>query len=268
MLWFEFGGSKIGRIFLDGQAEETPKWRLIGKYKYDFACHFTLVYVNDKIGYYLIGGTGNNCLSYCNKNITVKQPMMAEKSFFSAFYLNGQIFTFGGYDNYDKLQLKSCEIYDLNKNEWMNNEGIQLNEARSQSSACIFDNKVAFVFGGYNKEVGTLNTIEKYQINENKISLLEIKLPTPIRRFGSIKISTTKILLIGGVQRLSKESDAVFCFDLENEYSIEKLDKIDKAGVVEYPIVVDPVGNLHLFIENASGTSPPAHIMYSFLEYS
>ena len=47
MYWFEFGGNKIGRLFIEGpEAEEFPKWRLIAKYKGEFPCHFTLVYVN------------------------------------------------------------------------------------------------------------------------------------------------------------------------------------------------------------------------------
>ena len=47
MFWFEFGGNKIGRLFVEGaEAEEFPKWRLIAKYKGEFPCHFTCVYVN------------------------------------------------------------------------------------------------------------------------------------------------------------------------------------------------------------------------------
>lgn len=76
----------------------------------------------------------------------------------------------------------------------------------------------------------------------------------------------------------------VFCFDVEQpentnqknnsnpfahaKYSIENLDKIDKAGVAEYPVILDSIGSLHLFIENATGTSPPVRSVYSFLEYS
>jgi len=65
-----------------------------------------------------------------------------------------------------------------------------------------------------------------------------------------MKISTTKILLIGGVGASSQELDAVFCFDLEKEYTIEQLDKIERAGMVDFPILLDQVGNLHLFLEN------------------
>ena len=95
----------------------------------------------------------------------------------------------------------------------------------------------------------------------------------PLRRFATCKISQTKILLLGGISRLSKDSDSVFCFDVEQVndkyvYSLENLDKIDKAGVIDYPVIIDSVGSLHLFIENASGTSPPYRSVYSFLEYS
>ena len=105
-------------------------------------------------------------------------------------------------------------------------------------------------------------------------------MPVPLRRFASIKISMTKILLMGGIGRLSKDSDAVYCFDVDDgknsgvnnpansTYTIENLDRIDKPGVIDYPVIIDSVGCLHLFIENASGTSPLMRSVYSFLEYS
>ena len=129
--------------------------------------------------------------------------------------------------------------------------------------------------------MGTLNSIERYDINLKKVTLLpDIKMPCPLRRFAAAKISVTKILLIGGIGRLSKDSDSVYCFDCDDgvngdqndpaksQYSIENLDKIDKAGVIDYPVIIDSVGCLHLFIENASGTSPLMRSVYSFLEYS
>ena len=128
--------------------------------------------------------------------------------------------------------------------------------------------------------MGTLNSIERYDISLNKVVLLEIKMPCPLRRFASIKISMTKILLMGGIGRLSKDSDAVYCFDVDDDqnsgvndplkstYSIENLDRIDKPGVIDYPVIIDSVGSLHLFIENASGTSPLMRSVYSFLEFS
>ena len=75
--------------------------------------------------------------------------------------------------------------------------------------------------------------------------------------------------MLGGISKLSKDSDAVYCFDCdEGQYSVESLDKIDKPGVIDYPVIIDSVGSLHLFIENANGTSPLIRSVYSFLEYS
>jgi len=98
--------------------------------------------------------------------------------------------------------------------------------------------------------MGTLGTIEKFEITQNKISIVDVKMPIPLWRFASMKISTTKILFLGGLIKTSCETDAVFCFDLEDVPKIEKLDKITWAGIIDYPIIVDKVGNLHLFIEN------------------
>ena len=55
---------------------------------------------------------------------------------------------------------------------------------------------------------------------------------------------------------------------MEHNYSMENLDKLDKAGVIDYPVIIDSVGSLHLFVENSSGTNPPYRTVYSFLEYS
>ena len=112
--------------------------------------------------------------------------------------------------------------------------------------------------------------------------MIDLKLLQPLRRFATIKISTSKVLILGGIGRLSKDSDSVYCFDATNadlsdnqtavagqtHYSIEVLDKIDRAGAVDQPVILDSIGSLHLFVENASGTSPPFRTVYSFLEYS
>jgi N-acetylneuraminic acid mutarotase len=46
--------------------------------------------------------------------------MPQEKTFFCALHIGGVIYTFGGYDAYDKVQLGRCEYYDLQKDQWRN----------------------------------------------------------------------------------------------------------------------------------------------------
>jgi N-acetylneuraminic acid mutarotase len=62
--------------------------------------------------------------------------MLQEKSFFAAVCItntpsNPIIYTFGGYDNIEKVQLKTCELYNIEKDKWYGNEEIKLNDARS-----------------------------------------------------------------------------------------------------------------------------------------
>eukprot|EP00826_Nyctotherus_ovalis_P046855 TRINITY_DN5331_c0_g1_i4.p1 TRINITY_DN5331_c0_g1~~TRINITY_DN5331_c0_g1_i4.p1 ORF type:complete len:571 (-),score=170.12 TRINITY_DN5331_c0_g1_i4:162-1874(-) len=262
--WFEYGGNSIGEFNVN---HTEGKWKIIGKYKNEFSAHFTLVFA-ELHGYFLLGpNIIGTCIQYKDRKLTAKQNMLQEKCFFCGIYLKERIYIFGGYDIIEKQQLKICEIYDVKKNHWIANPK-SLNQARSQAAICIMDKNTIYIFGGYNKQSGTLGSIEKYLIKEEIIKLLKLGMPNPLRRFSAIKIAPTKILLLGGLQKLSKESDSVYCVDLEGEETIEKLDKLSKGGVIEHPIVADTVGNLHLFIENCSGTAAPYHITYTFLEYS
>jgi serine/threonine protein kinase len=264
MVWFEYGGSCIGKQDLSYKEE---KWKLLAKYKYDFSTHFIVVCA-EKGEFYLLGPNhSSSCILFKDSQIIPKAKMPVVKSFFSGIYLDGIIYTFGGYDNLDKIQLKSCEQYNVSSDTWTISKHT-LVEARSQSSACASDKTTFYIFGGYNKSVGTLNSIEKMNVADGSFTLLKIEMPTPLRRFASIKIAPNKILLLGGIQRLSKESDYVYYVDFEEHEAIERLDRLAKAGVIEYPILVDNTGNLHLYIEEKSGTAPPYHITYSFLEYS
>lgn len=167
--------------------------------------------------------------------------MPQEKTFFPAVYYKGVVYTFGGYDSYEKTQLATCEYYDIKADKWYNSHAptFKLCQERSQASACLFDDATIFVFGGYHKDEGTLASIEKFDLVKKKMQLMTLKIPMPLRRFQAMKISTTKILLIGGIGAESQELDAVFCFDLEKDYTIEQLDKIDRAGIVDYPIMLD-----------------------------
>ena len=103
--------------------------------------------------------------------------MLLEKTFFATVAVKGtHIYTFGGFENVEKCQLKSCEVYSIEKDRWHGNEEVQLNEARSQASACLFDDSIIYIFGGYNKESGTLSSIEKYEISKKRITTIELKL--------------------------------------------------------------------------------------------
>ena len=269
--WFEYGGNMIARHIIS-KNDTTSKWRLIAKYKSSFSYHFLTIYAGEAYGYFLIGGTNsNNTLQYINNQIIRKNSMNIERSFMSAlFFVHNNIPTIlaiGGYDYSDKGQLSSIESYDINKDIWSMNVYPDLNVGRSQANCLLFNDKKIFVFGGYNKNYGTLNSIEEINIEKKTCNIIEMKLPVPLRRFASVKISESKVLIMGGISRLCKESDATFILNMEN-YNQVKFNNLPKAGTIEHEVYFDEIGDLHLFYENKYGTSPPIHIIYSFLDYN
>ena len=269
--WFEYGGNMIARHIIS-KNDTTSKWRLIAKYKSTFSYHFLTIYAGEAYGYFLIGGTNsNNTLQYINNQIIRKNSMNIERSFMSAlFFVHNNlptILAIGGYDYSDKGQLSSIESYDINKDIWSMNVYPDLNVGRSQANCLLYNDKKIFVFGGYNKNYGTLNSIEEINIEKKTCNIIEMKLPVPLRRFASVKISESKVLIMGGISRLCKESDATFILNMEN-YNQVKFNNLPKAGTIEHEVYFDEIGDLHLFYENKYGTSPPIHIIYSFLDYN
>ena len=269
--WFEYGGNMIARHIIS-KNDTKSKWRLIAKYKSSFSNHFLTIYAGEAFGFFLIGGTNsNNTLQYINNQIIQKNSMNIERSFMSCLFLNinnnPTILAIGGYDYSDKGQLSSIESYDINKDTWSMNVFPDLNIGRSQASALLFNDKKIFIFGGYNKNYGTLNSIEEIDINKKICNLIEMKLPIPLRRFASVKISENKVIIMGGITRLCKESDATYILNMEN-YNQVKYNNLPKAGTIEHEVYFDEIGDMHLFYENKYGTSPPTHVIFSFLDFN
>jgi len=269
--WFEYGGNMIARHIIS-KNDTKSKWRLIAKYKSSFSNHFLTIFAGEAFGFFLIGGTNsNNTLQYINNQITQKNSMNIERSFMSCLFLNinnnPTILAIGGYDYSDKGQLSSIESYDINKDIWSMNVFPDLNIGRSQASALLFNDKKIFIFGGYNKNYGTLNSIEEIDINKKICNLIEMKLPIPLRRFASVKISENKVIIMGGITRLCKESDATYILNMEN-FNQVKYNNLPKAGTIEHEVYFDEIGDMHLFYENKYGTSPPTHVIFSFLDFN
>ena len=269
--WFEYGGNMIARHIIS-KNDTKSKWRLIAKYKSSFSNHFLTIYAGEAHGFFLIGGTNsNNTLQFINNQIIQKNSMNIERSFMSCLFLNQNntptILAIGGYDYSDKGQLSSIESYDINKDIWSMNIYPDLNIGRSQATSLLFNDKKIFVFGGYNKNYGTLNSIEEIDINNKVCNLIEMKLPIPLRRFAAVKISENKVIVMGGITRLCKESDATYILNMDN-YNQVKYNNLPKAGTIEHEVFFDEIGDMHLFYENKYGTPPPTHIIYSFLDFN
>lgn len=76
--------------------------------------------------------------------------------------------------------------------------------ARSQNAACRINDDEILICGGYNKELGLLDSIERYIISKDKMELSKLKLPIPLRRFMIVRVAKNKALILGGLTISSK----------------------------------------------------------------
>lgn len=258
--WFEFGGKAIGKFSV-----VKKKWRIFtSKDENDFPMHFSSVYIPPQKCYYLLGGPLDDSFRiFKNENepIARGKPSPRPKNFCSILYNQNKLYIFGGYDDIQKKQCRSCELYDIIKGEWSLLP--DMNQERSQATACFLDSTSIYVFGGYNRNKGTLQSIERYNLLENRFDLLDITLKEPLRRAGCVAAAPGEILIMGGIKRNSKASQSVYKFSVRKS-EIQEWENLTKGGVIEYDVLADAEGYLHIFLEDAFGTSPPTHVLYAF----
>ena len=135
------------------------------------------------------------------------------RNFFASVYHNQKVFVFGGYDGELKAQIKSGEFYDIPSMKWQPVADLKI--ARSQNAACRINDDEILICGGYNKEMGVLDSIERYIISKDKMEVSKLKLPIPLRRFMIVRVAKNKALILGGLTAGSKESQRVFKLDYE-----------------------------------------------------
>lgn len=298
--WFEFGGRSIGKYNIYTQKWKIKKVEdpcgsctidNIINLHFDaantghdvphtdrtFPFHMTNLFLRDLQWYAMLGGfAGENMRVYQKGRLVMGPPMITARNFFPAIYANRKLYVFGGYDDIRKAQLKSCEVLDLSSLHKQNvddplrklpnlswKEGREMHIERSQHAACKISEETFYVFGGYNKSMGTLDLIEKYDTKYDSWELINLRMVEPLRRFVAVKVERGVILLLGGVTKSSNESQSVFRWSIEGE-SFTELESLEKGGVIENEVLLDKNGMFHIFIEHANGTSPPAHIRYRY----
>lgn len=64
-----------------------------------------ILYDNESQHFFILGSNGNknSTLRYDQKTVKALMPMPQEKTFFTAVMHDSMIYTFGGYDAYDKV---------------------------------------------------------------------------------------------------------------------------------------------------------------------
>ena len=245
--------------------EDENKWKTKTiKSDITFPMHFILAYVDEKYGYFLIGGTDNgNCFQFKDGTITPKANMSIQRSFMSVISYDQLIFAIGGYDFAEKNQTGSIEIYEVQTNEWKTGILKDLIVPRSQAGAMLMNSTSIYVFGGYSKALGTINSIEHISIETKENKLIDLNLPIPLRRFGLFPISENKAILLGGISKNSQKIDSTYIVDL-SEKKVKQGKSLSRGGILEHEIIFEDNGKVHLFFENNYGIAPPEHLCVDF----
>ena len=260
--WFEFGGKTIGKYNII-----KNKWKITINHDDEvLPYHFISIYITNLNVYYLLGGPKNEQFKIFKnprEKLIKGKNMNTFRNFFTAALTNDKVYVFGGYDDITKKQIKKCEYYDIKKDSW--NDINDMTFERSQLASCSLDDDCIYLFGGFNKEKGTLDAIEQYSIKDDRFKILDVKLPEPLRRFNVMKCPNNIFLIMGGLKKFSQVSQSVFKYDVDKKI-INEWENLEKGGVLESELILDHEGCCHLFLEDSNGTSPPSHIRYFFDE--
>ena len=130
--WFEFGGSSIGRFSIN-----RLKWKIDAAGEKKFPLHFNVVFIPTNNSYFLLGGPAKNNFLIFQQGKKIypnKYQMPTFRNFFSTVYYAQKVYVFGGYDGENKVQINSCEYYDIVQSKWREIHNMKV--PRSQSSAC------------------------------------------------------------------------------------------------------------------------------------
>lgn len=106
--------------------------------------------------------------------------MINKRAFFPSVFskLDNSVYAIGGSDS-NSTDLNQCEKFSLAENVWR--PLAPMNLSRNGTGAVIMDQyRLLFVFGGNNHKHGSLTKIEKYEVDFDKWTIIDLTLKKAI----------------------------------------------------------------------------------------
>ncbi|CAD8075185.1 unnamed protein product [Paramecium primaurelia] len=128
-------------------------------------------------------------------------------------YLDGYIYTIGGYDGTTKQMLSCCEKYSLVADEWKMIDPLQKQKCAFAAATSL--NKYIYVFGGFDGRERQ-NTIERYCVKNNQWKVLEFKFKQGFSNAAALSYDDNQILILGGGSNQGF-SNSLQMFDTNNQ---------------------------------------------------
>jgi len=127
--------------------------------------------------------------------ITAKPSMHQSRKEHASVFLQDSVYVLGGYDGMMNSFLSSCERFDLETNEWVPVTNMLV--PKCAFGATTLANRYIFTLGGYDGN-DRLNTIEKYDKQTDKWTVLDVKLRQSLSNSACFSHSDNSIVILGG----------------------------------------------------------------------
>ena len=176
--WFRWDTNEVYRL-----NTQVKEWQLRKDIKIaqKFLFFSAVLHLPNDQGCFIMGGSDNDdnyskrVQYFLKYNVFIeKPPMIYKRAFFAALFtkLDNSIFVIGGSDS-NSTDLVTCEKFSLLESVWRPMASMKI--ARNGISGVVFEQyRLLFVFGGNNHKLGSLAQIEKYEIDFDKWSLLDV----------------------------------------------------------------------------------------------
>ena len=177
----------------------TEKWsiKILNRSSNEFLYYAAAVTLPN--GDALVTGGGSSTTVY--QYLTSKEELVQKRSMnqmrkeHAAVINEHLVYVMGGYDGVQNIFLNSCEVYNIQNNEWR--YFAPMNISKCAFSATVVNKKYIYTFGGYDGQ-NRLEAIERFTIVDASWELLKVKLKFPLSNCACFCPEKNKVVLFGG----------------------------------------------------------------------
>ena len=174
------------------------------------------------------------------------------RGWFACTTVGDTVFVFGGYNYYDR-EMPYWEKFNFKTDsKWT--ELAKMSAPRKNPCACSATDEFIYVFGGGNVKCEGSDTIEQYNIRTNTWNLLNCSIKKKISNSICLKVSDSKILILGGswyeAAKTIDKSPFVFLMSFTGQKNVKQIKDSPSPLFSVYPAFNLSEDNDSIYIVN------------------
>eukprot|EP01022_Parablepharisma_sp_SALTPOND_P025406 TRINITY_DN5923_c0_g1_i2.p1 TRINITY_DN5923_c0_g1~~TRINITY_DN5923_c0_g1_i2.p1 ORF type:complete len:432 (+),score=31.74 TRINITY_DN5923_c0_g1_i2:1179-2474(+) len=157
--------------------------------------------------YVLLGGfdvdlntSSNKAFLFQGGHFTRADSMITPRQYFGVAVDDTFVYAVAGFNSEEGV-IGKCERMHIQTKKWEEIE--PLNVPRMNTAAIRIGEKYVYIFGGQSDK-GFLDSIERYNLDLNIWTLLDVSLPTRVSNLTVLQASNSTLILLGGLKYVRK----------------------------------------------------------------